>query len=82
MAHELNVEKVNRGINPDRLLDKAVIRKFGRPEDNGQITPAYIRALEEATRDVKLTVEDFKEAAAEAEIAMQKRLAKRNKNKK
>jgi len=81
MAHELNCDKVNRGINPERLLDKAVIRKFGKPCDNGQITPAYIRALEEATRDVRLTPEDYQAAADEARIAREKRMAKRNSNK-
>lgn len=83
MAHELKIDKVNRAQNIERLLDKAVIRKFGRPEDNGQIAPAYIRALEEATRDVKLTVEDFQAAAKESQEALLKRLAARkNKNNK
>ena len=81
MAHELGTGKVNRGLNPERLLDKAVIRKFGRPEDHGKVTPAYIRALEEATKDVELTVKDYEEAAREAKIAMKKRMENRNKKK-
>ncbi len=57
MAHELDIDKVNRAQNVERLLDKAVIRKFGKPEDNGVVSYAYIRALEEATRDVKMDKE-------------------------
>lgn len=79
MAHELHIDKVNRGVNVERLLDKAVLRKFGRPEDNGAISLAYIRALEESTRDVKLTIEDYRAAAEEAEAALAKRLAVRAK---
>lgn len=77
MAHELDVDKVNRSQNVERLLDKAVIRKFGKPEDKGIVSYAYIRALEEATRDVKLTVEDYQAAADEAKEALRKRLEKR-----
>lgn len=77
MAHELDIDKVNRAQNVERLLDKAVIRKFGKPEDNGVVSYAYIRALEEATRDVKLTVEDYQAAADEAKIALRKRLENR-----
>lgn len=80
MAHELNCDKINRGINPERLLDKAVIRKFGKPSDKGQVTLAYIRALEEATRDVRLTPKDYQDAADEARIAHEKRMAKRKYN--
>lgn len=81
MPHELDIDKVLRAQNVERLLDKMVLRKFGRPSDNGCISTAYIRALEEATRDTKLTLEDYEEVAKDAAEAYRKRMANRKNRK-
>lgn len=48
----------------DLHLCKAVEIKYLRPDDK-DLGTAYIRALEDATRDVKLTAKDYQEIAEE-----------------
>lgn len=79
--HELSTDKINRGINVPRALDKMVIKHFSRPEDNNQVAPAYIRALTEAVGPYDLTAEDFRQIADEIEQALNNRMSNRAKRK-
>lgn len=65
-----------------RILIETVrktVKSFGRESDNGEISPAIIRALEEATRDVSLTKRDYEEIAAAVKENQRKRKEKRSK---
>lgn len=79
--HELSVDKINRGINVPRALDRMVKKHFSRPEDKDQIAPAYIRALTEAVGPYDLTPEDYRQIAEEMEQALKKRMVNRAKRK-
>ena len=62
-----NMGKTTKRIVAIRLdihICKAVERKYRLPEDKDKST-CFIRALEDATRHVNLTAEDYVEIAAE-----------------
>ena len=62
-------------------LCKAIERKYGKPSDGNKRSLAYIRAIEDATRDVILTADDYREIAAEMERNQAARMAKRRNRK-
>lgn len=63
MANAPKITKRQKGLRIDLELDAKVRYGFSRPEDKDD-TPAYIRALEEATRKVELPAEAYEEIAA------------------
>ena len=63
MANAPKVTKRQKGLRIDLELDAKVRYGFSRPGDKDD-TPAYIRALEEATRNVELPAEAYEEIAA------------------
>lgn len=57
-----NMGKTNKrqiAVRLELTVCRAVEKKFKKPTDTDDVT-AYIRALEEATRDVILTAQDYK----------------------
>lgn len=76
MSNEGDIDKRQVGIRVDLDVCRKVEKKFSLPEDSTR-SVAFIRALEEATRGVRLTAEDFKIIAAEAEDNLKKRIARR-----
>ena len=72
MADMPNVRKVQRGLRVDLELDRKVLRKYAQKSDT-DVKTAYIRALEDSTRDVRLTVSDYKAIAEQAEANRIKR---------
>lgn len=72
MANMPKVSKVQRGLRIEHELDYKVTKKY-RQDSDTDVTTAYIRALEDSTRDVRLTLSDYKEIAARAEANLQKR---------
>ena len=77
MANMPNVNNRMIGLRPPIELCRKVERKYLRDDDRGN-SVAYIRALEDATRDVRLTTKDYSEIAAEARRNAQRRKAARN----
>ena len=75
--NEGDTDKRQVGLRLQLELVKKAVKEFGRPRDKGEISHAIIRALEEATREVHLTPQEFAECTAEAEENMRKRMAKR-----
>ena len=59
-------------------LVRRTVKNFGREEDGTDVSPSIVRALEEATRDVELSPEEYKEIAAEIERNREKRQQKMN----
>ena len=80
MADQRKSTRKTRTIALERLLDAIVIEKFGKPEDNGQASPAFERALEEATRGYKPSVELYQRVADEAKKSASKKTIKESKN--
>jgi len=78
MANEGKVSKRVVAVRAEIELCKKVEAKYARPEDKDR-TVAYIRALEDATRDVMLTVEQYEEIAKEAKENAIKRINNRMK---
>lgn len=52
---------------------RKVEKTFSRPEDGGKKSLAYVRALEEATRNVVLEEEDYEIILAEVKANKRKR---------
>ena len=61
-------------------LCKAIERKYGKDGDESK-SLAYIRAIEDATRDVLLTADDYRQIAEEIDRNEKARLAKRRNRK-
>lgn len=64
MANMPKTTKRQVATRLDLDLCYMVEKKFGQPYDTSKST-AYIRALEDATRDVQLTAKDYKLIAEE-----------------
>ena len=78
----MNERKIDRrfvGATIDIEICKKVERKYRLSSDDS-LSTIYGRALEDATRDVRLTSEDYREIAEEVKANSEKREAKRNKN--
>ena len=74
MANMPNVNNRQIGLRPSIELCRKVEVKYAKDGDKGG-SLAFIRALEDATRDVCLTVKDYQAIAREAranEIARKK----------
>lgn len=65
MANMPNVNNRQIGLRPSIELCRKVEKKYAKPKDKGA-SLAYIRALEDATRDVFLTAKDYQAIANEA----------------
>ena len=72
MANMGKTSKRQVAIRLDLHLCRAVEKKFRRKDDTSEVT-AYIRALEDSTRDVLLTAEDYKVIAKQIEANELKR---------
>lgn len=62
MANSPKVTKRQKGLRIDLELDAKILYGFSRPGDRND-TPAYIRALEEATRKIVLPAEAYEAIA-------------------
>ena len=74
MANMPNINNRQIGLRPSIELCRKVEKKYAKNGDKGN-SLAFIRALEDATRDVLLTAKDYQEIAREAkanEIARMK----------
>lgn len=58
-------------------LVRKTVKSFGREEDGRDVSPPIVRALEEATRDVELTPEEYREIGEEIDRNRSKREQKR-----
>ena len=77
MANMGKTTKRQVAIRLDIDLCVAVEKKYSQPHDRNMVT-AYIRALEDATRDVVLSSHDYKLIAAEVRANELKRKAARS----
>ncbi len=76
MSNEPDIDKRQIGLRADLDLCRKVEKKYGRRDDESR-SVAYIRALEDATRNVRLTADDYDAIAAEARANLERRMAKR-----
>lgn len=76
MSNEGNLDKRKVNIRIRIETCEKVAKKYGMPEDDGDAT-AFVRALEDATRDVALMPKDYEAIAAEVRQNYEKRMAKR-----
>lgn len=67
-------------VRLELTLCKAIERKYAKEGDENK-SVAYIRALEDATRKVILTAEDYRQIAEEVERNEKARIAKRRNRK-
>ena len=65
MANQPNVNKRHITVRVNIETCRAVEKKY-RQDTDTNATPAFVRALEDAVRDVELTPEDYKLIADEA----------------
>ena len=72
MANMGKTSKRQIAIRLDLHLCRAVEKKFHRADDESEVV-AYIRAIEDATRDVLLTANDYKIIAKQIEANETKR---------
>lgn len=72
MANMGKTTKRQIAIRLDLHLCRAVEKKFHRKDDASEVV-AYIRAIEDATRDVLLTANDYKIIAKQIEANETKR---------
>jgi len=73
MSEQRKSSRKTRTIALERMLDAVVIDKFGKPEDRGQASPAFERALEEATRGYEPSIELYERVLNEARLAAKKK---------
>lgn len=71
----LDTRQVSLRVRIETVLK--TVQQFGREADNGRVSPAIIRALEEITRDVVLPAEAYLEIAAEIDRNKEARKNKR-----
>lgn len=76
MSDEGDIDKRKVNIRVRIETCKKVVAKFGVEGDAGE-APAFVRALEDATREVTLTPEDYEAIAAEVRRNLEKRMQKR-----
>lgn len=74
MANMGKTSKRQIAIRLDLHLCRAVEKKFHRKDDESEVV-AYIRAIEDATRDVLLTANDYKIIAKQIQENENKRNA-------
>lgn len=74
MSNQPKAENVQRALRVQRELDAKVLKRF-RADDTMTVKDAYILALMYATRNVKLTAEEYRKIAADTEVA-RKRIKK------
>ena len=77
MANMPNVNNRQIGLRPSIELCRKVEKKYLKAGDSGK-SLAYIRALEDATRDVLLTAKDYQAIAREAKANERARKESRN----
>jgi len=80
MSNEGDLDKRKVNIRVRIETCEKVLKKYGLPEDTGD-SAAFVRALEDATRNVALFPEDYEAIAAEVRENLEKRLAKRRASK-
>ena len=78
MANEGKTSKIVVSMRIELQLCAMVERKYKHKEDKDNAV-AYVRALEDATRDVLLTAEDYRKIAAQVAKNEAKRIDNRNK---
>lgn len=76
MSNEGDLDKRKINIRVRIETCKKVLKKYGLPDDTGD-SAAFVRALEDATRNVALLPEDYEAIAAEVQANLDKRMAKR-----
>lgn len=76
MANMPKTTKRQVSIRLDLHTCRAVEKKFAKPGDKSEVV-AYIRAIEDATRDVLLTADDYRIIAAQVEANENKRKGSR-----
>jgi hypothetical protein len=75
--NEGDVDKRQVSLRVRIELVTKTVKNYGREEDGGKVSPAVIRALEEATRDVVLSDKEYEAIAAEVRANKRKRAEKR-----
>lgn len=75
---DLDKRKVNIRIRIETC--EKVLKKYKLPDDDGDAR-AFVRALEDATRNVSLTPADYEAITAEVRANYKKRMAKRRSGK-
>lgn len=78
MSNTPDCDKRQVGIRLEIETCRKVEKKYRQPEDGSNKSLAFIRALEDATRGVRLTPEDYDEIAREAHDNFRKRLANKS----
>lgn len=78
MSAELDVRKKRQSLNVPLELARKIEKFFRKPKDTG-VANAYIRALEEVSRDMTLTKADYRFIGEQVEANMKKRMALRQK---
>lgn len=76
MSNEGDLDKRKINIRVRIETCEKVIKKYGLPDDTGDAA-AFVRALEDATRNVALLPEDYEAITAEVRDNLNKRMAKR-----
>lgn len=66
MSDQPDCDKRQVGLRVEIETCRKVEKKYGQPEDGRVKSLAFVRALEDATRGVKLTADDYAAIAAEA----------------
>jgi len=79
MASELALDKERARLGIPLRISFKVRRYFSKPGDRSDVD-AYIRALEEATRNFELTKEDYEAIGAIVEANRKARMKRRQKN--
>ena len=68
MPNQPSVDNIQRGLRIPRPLDAKVVKQF-KVHKQMTVKEAYILALEYATKDVALDVEDYERIAKEKKAA-------------
>ena len=76
MANEIAVNKKRVRMNVPLVLARKVEKTFGKTGDKA-LSSAYIRALEEVTREIILTKADYDAIGKQVNANMDSRMAKR-----
>ena len=80
MSNEGDLDKRKVNIRLRIETCEKVLKKYKLPEDAGD-SHAFVRALEDATRDVALTPDDYEAITAEVRENYRRRMAKRRASK-
>ena len=71
MSNQPKPDNVQRSLRVQRELDAKVLKKF-RTDDSMTVKDAFILALMYATRNVKLTAEEYRKIADDTQAAKRK----------